>query len=312
VATYSVWNKARPVRRVTWVCGPEPVLAREVVDAHLRGAPPDQCGTLFAGDMPERELWDRVLADPPLGGRRIVVYGAEKLREPENVALAVGPDVADSAYAVFVSAAGDFEREDGALVPHLAALQASRAGQLIRCCAPSSADARAELVASWWPGSSVVTGQDVLMKSGSLEKSWLACEKARRAGLSPSTVTVAAVCIAEPSGQLADLLMAGTKHRAMAAARRLTREELGAVIGLLAHRLLVAELIADGVKSGMTPREAVADKRVDRFVASRVLPYLPSYTDARIRSCRAVLAGAETAWRNGVSAGVAESLVALW
>jgi len=312
VATYSVWNKSRPVRRVTWVCGPEPVLAREVVAAHLRGAPPDQCTALFAGEVPERELWDQVLADPPLGGRRAVVYGAEKLKDLGNVALAAGPDVADSAYTVFVSAAPDFERDDGALAPHLAVLQASRAGQLIRCCAPSSADARAELVASWWPGASVVTGQDVLAKSGSLEKAWLACEKARRAGLAPGSVTVAAVCIAEPSGQLADLLMAGTKHKAMAAARQLTREELGAVIGLLAHRLFVAELIADGVKSGMTPREAVADKRVDRFVASRVLPHLTAYPDARIRSCRAVLAGAETAWRNGVRAGVAESLVALW
>ena len=300
------------MRRVTWVCGPEPVLVREVVDAHLRGAPPDQCVVLFASEMPEQELWDQVLADPPLGGRRTVVYGAERLKNLGNVALTTGPDVADSSYTVFVSSEPDFEKEEGALAPHLAVLQAARCGQLIRCVEPSSSEARAELVASWWPGASIVTGQDVLARSGSLGKAWLACEKARRAALPPNSTAVAAVCIVEPAGQLADLLMAGTKHKAMAAARQLTREELGAVIGLLAHRLMVAELIADGVKSGMTPREAVADRRVDRFVASRVLPYLPSYTDARIRSCRAVLAGAETAWRNGVRTGVAESLVALW
>jgi hypothetical protein len=167
-------------------------------------------------------------------------------------------------------------------------------------------------VASWWPGASVVTGQDILTRSGSLGKAWLACEKARLAGLEPGTVTVAAVCVTEPAGQLADLVMSGAKHRAMAVAAGLSGEELGQVIGLLAHRLLVTELIADGMQSGLTAREAVTDKRVDRFVASRVLPHLAAYSDARIRACRAVLAGAESAWRRGVRCGVAESLVALW
>jgi hypothetical protein len=309
VATFIQWNRNRSVRRVTWVCGPEPALVREVVAAHQDGSPPDQCVTLFAGEVPEREIWDVVLSDPASGGRRAAVHGAERLKNLANVAQAAGPDAADSAFAVFVSAASDFEREDGALVPHLAALQASRAGQLIRCCEPSSLEDRVALVASWWPGATPTVAHEVLSCSGSLSAAWLACEQARLAGLAPSPQLAAAVCRPEPGGELADLLMAGDKRRAMAVA---ARGDLAPAIGLLASRLATAELIGDGMRAGLAPREAVAEKRIDRFAASRVLPHLAAYGPDRIQACRSILAGAETAWRSGARLGVAESLIALW
>lgn len=312
MASYLQWNRKRPLRRVTWVCGPEDVLVREVVAAHRQGAPPDQCSALFAGEVPERDVWDALLADPPPGGRRVTVYGAEKLKDASNAALLAADPGLEAAYAVFVSADTDFPREGGALVPYLAALQASRAAQLIRCCEPSKTEDKTALVASWWPGATPNFAYDVLMRCGSLERAYQACEQARLTGLEPSRAVAAVVCPAEPGGDFADLLMAGHKRAACAVAGQLSAPDLGAAIGLLAARLTVAEQIGYGVRHGLTPREAATREHVDRFVASRVIPHAGAYAADRIRRCRRALAVAESAWRSGTRAGVAESLIALW
>jgi hypothetical protein len=312
MATYWQWNRKRPLRRVTWVCGPEDVLAREVVAAHREGAPPDQCAALFAGEAPERDVWDALLADPPPGGRRAVVYGAEKLRDASNASLLAADPGLEAAYVVFVAADPDFPRDGGALVPHLAALQASRAAQLIRCCEPSKTEDKTDLVASWWPGATSNFAYDVLARCGSLERAYQACEQARLAGLEPSRAMAAVVCPAEPGGNFADLLMAGNKRGACTAIGQLAAPDLGAAIGLLASRLVAAEQIGYGVRHGLSPREAASREHVDRFVASRVIPHVGAYTADRIRRCRQALALAESAWRGGTRAGVAESLVALW
>jgi hypothetical protein len=312
MSSYIQWNRKRALRKVAWVCGPEAVLVREVVAAHREGAPPDQCTALFAGEVPERDIWDAVLADPLSGGRRITVYGAEKLKSPGTAALLAEDSGLDATCTVFVSASADFEREDGALVPHLAALQAAKAAQLIRCCEPSKVEDRTALVASWWPGATPNFAYDVLARCGSLERAYLACEQARLAGLQPAGSMAAAVCPADPGGELADLLMSGDKRAAMTVAGRVGSTELGAVIGLLASRLAAAEQIREGTSQGLPPREAAARERVDRFVASRVIPYLGAYGADRVRNCRRLLAVAEAAWRSGTRSGVAESLIALW
>ncbi len=213
---------------------------------------------------------------------------------------------------MFVSAGADFAREDGKLVPHLAALQASKAAQLIRACAPSRTEDRTALVASWWPGSTPNFAYDVLARCGSLERAYLACEQARLAGLEPSRQMAAVVCPAEPAGDFADLLMSGSKRAACAAAGQMGTADLGAAIGLLAARLTAVEQIGDGVRHGLHPREAALRERVDRFVASLVIPHVGMYTADRVRRCRRVLATAESAWRSGTRTGVAESLAALW
>jgi hypothetical protein len=312
VSTYLQWSRKKPLRRVTWVCGPEAVLVREVVAAHREGAPPDQCFALFAGEVPELDIWDTLMAGPPPGGRRVTVYGAEKLKDAGNAALLAADPGLEAAYTVFVSADTDFPRDEGKLVPHLAALQAARAAQLVRCCEPSKTEDRTTLVASWWPGATLNFAYDLLTRCGNLERACQACEQARLAGLEPTRAMAAVVCPAEPGGDFADLLMAGRKQAACAAIGQLSAPDLGAAIGLLASRLVAAEQIGHGMRHGLSPREAAAREHVDRFVASRVLPHVGAYNGDRIRRCRRTLAVAETAWRSGVRAGVAESLTALW
>ena len=296
---------------MTWACGPEAFLARDVAAEHRKGTAPDRCLSVFAGDGPEREAWDLLLTPPP-GGRCVTVYGAEKLKHVQNIALLVSDGMPESCCTVFVSAATDFDREDGKLAPHLAALQASRHGQLVRCCEPSKLEDRVSLTASWWPGASRNFAYDVLTRCGSLERVRQACDQAALAGLEPSPAALAAVCPSEEGGELADLIMAGSRKRAMAVAGRTGRGELGAVIGLLAARLSVAEQLSDMTRSGLQVREAVQQMRAERFTAGKVAPHLGSYGDGRVRRCRRLLASLESAWRAGAGDGVAESLIALW
>jgi hypothetical protein len=311
MSSYLQWSRKRTVRRVTWVCGPEPVLVRDVVAAHRDGADPGQCVTLFAGNTPEPEAWDLLLSSPPGGGRRAVVYGAEKLKDLSAVAALAGEDSLATAFVVFVSAAGDFEREAGALAPHLAALQASKAGQLVRCCEPSKAEDRTALVASWWPGASRTLAYDLLTRCGSLERAWHACAQARMAGLRPEARMLAVVCPSEPGGELADLLIAGKRRAAVMVARD-AGAEVAAVIGLLAQRLSAIELISAGVRAGLPAREAASRGRVDRYTAGRVLPHAAAYDAERVSRCRRLLASLESAWKSGARDGVPESLVAGW
>jgi hypothetical protein len=312
MATYLQWSKNRPVRRVTWVCGPEGALVRDVVAAHREDAPPGQCLTVFAGEAPERAVWDLLLSVPPSGGRRVAVYGAEKLAALDRVAMLAEADELATAYVTLVSAAADFERSGGQLAPHLAALQAARSAQLVRCCAPSKAEDQESLVASWWPGASRSLGAAVLARCGSLDRAWLACEQARLADLEPERRMLAVVCPSEPGGELADHLMAGRRAQAMAAATALPRAELGQVTGLLAARLAAAEQVRDAMRDGLDARAAAASRGVDRYLASKVLPHAGLYDPARVRRCRRLLAGIDAAYRAGVPAGAAESLAALW
>jgi hypothetical protein len=312
LATYLQWSRKKTVRPLTWVCGAEHVLAREVVAEHRAGAPPDQCSALFAGEVPERDVWNLLLSVPPPGGRRVTVYGAERLKATGNVTLLATAGELDTAYVTFVSGDDDFARDDGQLAPHLAALQSSRSGQLVRCCAPSSLEDQTALVASWWPGVSLNLAYEVLTRGGGLSGAWLACEQARLAGLDPQPASLAVVCPPDPGGDFTDRLMAGDRAGAAAAARALARGDLGMVIGLLSSRLAAVELVADGTRQGLTPREAASWLKAERFAANRVIPHLARYGPDRVRRCRALLAAADAAWRAGASAGVAESLAALW
>jgi hypothetical protein len=294
------------------VCGPEPVLVRDVVAAHREGAAADQCVALFAGDVPEQDIWNHLLSVPPGGGRRAVVYGAEKLKNTSDMDLLTGEEALATAYVVFVSGDGDFAQEDGALAPHLVTLKSAKSGQMIRCCEPSKLEDRVALVASWWPGASAGFAHDVLARCGSLERAWQACEQARLAGLKPVAPSAAVTCPAEPGGELADHLMAGSRRAAMAAAGRVGPGELGAVIGLLTVRLAAVEQVGAGLRAGLSLHEAVAGQDVSRFVASQVARYARSYDADRVRRCRQRLAQADSAWRSGARDGVAESLVAGW
>lgn len=313
MATYSQWDKRRKLTPLTWVCGAEPALVREVTTAYRAGCPADGTSVLWAGSSSDREVWDTVLSDP-LGAatRLLLIYAAERLKEVEPMAaLAAG---APSGRVVFVSGSPDFAREGDVLAPHLACIQASKYGQMIRCARPGRAEDLVKLVASWWPGSGRNLAAAVLTRcGGDLALARQGCEKATAAGLAPTDSAVAAVCVPGPAASFADPLIAGHKAAAMAAARQAGREITGPAIGLLETRLSVLALIGAALRAGTDPRDLPAKVRgADRFLVRMLAPFTGSYSTDRIARCREVLAVTGAAHRSGATRGVAELLVARW
>ncbi len=298
------------------MCGPEPVLAREVIRAH-REAVSGQRASLFAGEMPERELWDRVLSEPEPGGRLTVVWGAEELREPGNIGVLARADGMDPAFTAFVFGTSEFAREPGEgkqpPAAYVAAVQKCKGGQLVRCCAPSSLADQVALVRSWWPGSTENFAYDVLCRCGGrLGDAWHACDKAVRAKLDPTAAMAAVVCEAQSGGSatvFADYLVAGDRRLAMAEAGKVPPGEVGSVLGLVAARLAALAAIGASRRAGETRR--VPDG-VDRFLYKTLAPHVPAYGPARVSREREVLAAAESGWKDGARTGVLETVAALW
>lgn len=301
------------LRRLAWVCGPEPALVASVLAAYRSRTVRDETAVLFGGDVPDRDIWDLLLSSPP-GERLVIVHAAGKMRDFSPMpALAAG---IEGLTAVFVSAADDFERtETGgkkALVPHLAVIQACRAGQLIRCCAPSRSEDQAALVASWWPGADVILAGQVLSRCGSLTAAAQACGKAARAGLPPHRDSLAAVCEPEPGAAFAEPLISGRKAAAMAAAEQAGRAETGYGLAILASRLTHLAAIHDAQLAGAGPRELAGKTGIGRWLITQLAPYAARYDAARVARCREVLALAEGWHRQGASCGIAQAVVAAW
>jgi hypothetical protein len=316
MATFTQWNRKRPLKRISWVCGAEPVLAGEVVQAYRRAAL-SPAVVLFAGSTPEHEVWDLLLSYPATGGRLVVVYEADKLKAQAGFEVLATAQGLETAYSVFVSSEADFTRtgEDGKgeLVPHLAVLQASRQAQLVRCCAPGKEEDLVQFVVAWWPGAGSNFAFEVLrLCGGSLQAAYWACDKARRAGLEPGPAALAAVCSEPLDENLADRIIAGDKPRAAQAALRAAYEDTGQLIGLLAARLTMLESLAELLREDGDLRDAGRRLQMNPYVLRRLSPHAGLYTAARVSRCREVLAIAESAWRAGASEGVAEAVVALW
>lgn len=316
-ATFSQWNRKRALKPVTWLCGPEAALVSEVLDAYREGTQELPKVSLEAGaGLGDREIWDYILSSPPDGGRRIFVYQAERLRNLDNITLLTQAGW-ELALTVFISGEEDFTRvEDGqrkVLAPPLAAIQASRLGQLIRCCAPAREEDLMGVVASWWPGAGANVAHQVMsLCHGDLLLAREACGKARLAGLEPNYENADLVCQAVPSRSFTDALVSGERAQAMACVTQVRGLDIGKTLGMLSFRLDTLAAVSAGLSRGKDIAELSVKLKVDRYLLRTYIALAPSYPSSRIRKCRELVAVAETSWQAGASAGILETVVALW
>lgn len=320
MATYLQWARTRTLRKVTWVCGPEDVLVGEVVsefrklEAPCRAFHMPRYARGPAEEDDEAVLWDSLLSWPP-GGSLSVVWGAENLRMTGRMA-AVTESVPDLAFTVFISAENDFARVTSGgksqLAPHLAAIQDSRSGQLIRCTAPADEEKLLGLIASWWPGAGLNFARRVWQQSGTtLEAAYHACEIARRAALAPEEGSLEYACCQARHARYADLVIAGQRKEAAEQARQLSGPEVLAALGLLSWRVRVLPELAQHLGRGLDPGE-IARKGIDRLTQRELGPHAAAYGIPRVARCRQLLAMAEDAARSGAGDGVLEAVAALW
>jgi hypothetical protein len=310
MATFSQWQRAGcPVRRVTWVCGPEQVLADDVA-ASVRASLPDADRvTVFAGDGAERDIWAACGVIPPAGQERlVVVHGAQKLRRPgELVPLVKAGKEAAGSYLLLASAEDDFTRDKDGLAPHLAALRDSRSGQLIRCVRPKDDDLL-DWAARCWPGLGRNAAHRLLTRAGGdLAAVRGAGAKAAASGLTDEKY-IDVLCEPRPGEEFAEYLIRGDRAAALAAAPG----SPGAAIGLLDSRLGHLAAIREGQQRQLTDRDIAARLGVPRFLIGKYRDAAQSYGPGRVRRCRELLASADAAWRTGADRGIPEVLAANW
>lgn len=294
--------------RVAWVCGEERMLAHVVTLAYREQLRDAERRAAWV-DVPG--WWDDVLSVPS-GPRLTIVWNAEHLGDLSKLPHLLGDEL-DGSYTVFVSAEHDFRKQDKELVPALAALRDSRHGQIIRCSTPASQEDQAAIVASWWPGAGRNIAAALLEASGgSLTAAWHAADKAVRAGFPCDPSVIPVVCVSRDAEGFADLLTAGNRAAAMAAARTLPQDEAGGVLALLAVRLQLLPLVRDCVERGEDMQSMVRNLKASQLVIARLRAVSPRYGDSRVSRCRELLAIAETAWRSGARDGVLEAVAALW
>src|SRR5215472_14081361 len=131
MSTFSQWQRAGcPVRRITWVCGPEQVLAEDVAAAQLAAASPLGVTRLTAGEVPERDIWDA--CSMPGQDRLVLVRAAERLADPSRLIPLVKAAAREIPALVLASGEDDFPRGKDGLAPHLAAIRDCRYAQMVR------------------------------------------------------------------------------------------------------------------------------------------------------------------------------------
>lgn len=314
MSSFGQWLRAGcPAKPVTWVCGPEQVLADDVVAAVRAALPAADRVVLAAGNDAERDIWAACGVLPPAGqDRLVIVRDAHKLRRPDElVPLVKAGREAAGCWLVLASGDHDFPRgRDGdGLAPHLAAIRDSSRGQMVRCTVPGEENVLLDWVARQWPGLGRNAAHRLLARAGGdLAAVRDAGAKARASGLAEEKY-IDVLCAPRPGEEFAELLLRGDRAGALAAARD---TPAGAVIGLLDFRLGTLAAIREGQQRQFQARDMTARLGVSRFLLARYRDIAPQYGPGRVRRCRELLAAADSACRSGADRGVAEVLAASW
>jgi hypothetical protein len=310
MATYAQWARSRQVRRVMWVCGPEPALRSEVTAAARQGA--GEVSVFFAGADSEAAVWAAAgqLSEEP---RTVVVHDAQRLRRWDQLtAILAAPELA-AARLVLVSPDDDFPHAGGVLAAHAAEIRDSRAGSLIRCVAPRGDDLAA-WVAAAVPGTGKVAAHALVTRAGGdiTALKW-ACEKLQRARLELTASWAAALAPEHPAEDFADSLVLGSRRAALLAAGLTRGGDAGAAIGLLDSRLDTLARLREAAARKLAPRDISIKYGIGHYLLRRYAGVAGAYGPARVRRCRSLLAFADDAWRAGApEQAVLECVAAAW
>jgi DNA polymerase III delta subunit len=313
MATFTQWDKSRPLRRVTFLAGPEEVLVREVSDHFAASVPASLKATYWAepGEQ-EQALWNYLVSFPPSGGRLTYVFNAENLKHWDVAQSLLEPGF-DLSYVVFQFNASDFPRQDKKLPEYLIPFQNSRNAQFVRCSAPAKEEDTLKLITKWWPDAGMNLASSVFRRcDGELDLIYSACKKAQRAGLPATEEAASLVCESLLSHDFADLVLEGDKILAFQDAENLDHSEVGGVLGLLASRLQLLAQLHSARMRNLSQQETAASMKLSFFIVKKYWDTAQQYAPSRIHDCEKVLAMAESAWRRGAKEGIPHAVAALW
>lgn len=316
MSSFGQWTKSfasRGPARVTWVCGTERVLVRDVIAAVSTAVDPDETETWTAGRERERDIWASVMAVPFTERRLVIVSEAGKVRDWEKLRTWLAEKfVMRGVHLVFSSSEADFPKDaDGKLAQPCTWLRDSTAGQVVRCM-PLEPDDAVTWACRQSPGLTTQQARYLLDRaSGSLAEVRTVLDKARRSDLRITDMALELLC-SEMPGDFADKLICGDRKGAMLAAETLGESGLGWSLGVLASRLDTLAALHRAAMDNTSRRDVVGRMGVPAFLAQKYARVARDYGEQRVARCWGALAVVEDAYRSGSAEGAAEVLVATW
>lgn len=303
-------------KRITWVCGNQPVLVEEVVDTVRAALKPSDLDyhSFAAGSDPDRDIWAAANQHPlqPGANRLVLIRRAEKIASWGSLETwLAGTRHLPTTYLVFVAAEDDFpyryvDGKRAGLKPHVELIKAR--GRIVRCAPPNEADAVA------WVRRRAPLDPDMarylLQRSGgNLSTVAAACAKIALFNTSPGTGAIDALCAEAPNDTFVDSLLAMRKRDALLAADSLPERDYTKTIALLDTRLDLLASLWRATRAGLSAREVQGHPP---FLVRQYMPVAKLYEPRRCEYARRVLAVLDNALRSGARTGVIEALVALW
>lgn len=296
---------------MTWVCGPERTLAREVFESVALRVRPDFTERYAAGRDREPDIWEAVLSSLSRQQRVVMVSSAGRLKNWSHLRAWLD-DRPAGIHLVFMASEDDFPRDgDGQLEVPAAWLRDSSLGQIVRCTALAPEDAVA-WACGRLPGLSSQQAAYLLERaSGSLAEVSTVLAKARVLGGQLNHAALDLLC-SELPGDFADKLILGDRKGALLAAETMEEDSLGYSIGLLASRLETLGTLHRAAMDNISRRDVVGKLGVPAFLAQRYAGIARDYGEQRVARSWLALAVAEDAYRSGTAAGAAEVLAVSW
>lgn len=319
MGTYTQFHtaaRAGDFRRVTWICGDQPVLIEEVIDTirdHLRPSELDRL-TLHSGPTFDRDVWataNQHLLNPG-SNRMILIRDADRLTRWDQLTLwLTRTRQLPGVYLVFVSNDTDLPASNvngrKTLKPHIAQIKAPR-GSLVRCTLPTEADTLA-----WIRRRATMddhTARYLLTRTGgNLTAAAAVCAKLNLFDTTAGKASIDALVNETPAADLADSLIAADRRRALLAADRVTERDLHRLIALLDSRLDLLQQLHRNLAQGSSWRD---NQGINPYLVRQYQPYARDYDPRTCARRRRVLAVIDDAIRNGAHIGLVEALIALW
>lgn len=309
MGTYAQWRTAHDagkLARVTWICGDQPVLIEEVIDAikdKLKVAVTDYV-SLSGSD--ETSVWAAAnqYSLTRDANRMVLVRDADKLKRFEQLAqwgarCAAQPGV----YLVFVSSEKDKKKQ-----PNVIAELKTKA-RLVRCVEPNEDDALA-WVRRRAPLDEPVARYLLERTGGNLSQAAAVCAKLALFDARAGTATINALADETPRNEFTDNLIAIDRRKAMLSLNQLAYgQQYFQIIGALESHLGTLEKIHRIQIAGRSWREATG---VNPYLLRKFLPHSRHYSPADCDRRYRLLARISEALHAGNRIGPMEVLVALW
>lgn len=313
MASFHQWRRLfeqeNEIKRLTYLVGPERLLAEEILDAIRKAVNPHDLDYAYmsAASVKDRDIYSQLNQYPldPLRKRLVVVRECDKIKKWDQLTEWLLSRHIPQTVAVFI----DSRLEVDTTTPHME--RVVKSGRLVKCGPLNEEDALLYIHAKCEITSSAA--KLLWQRTGSNLR--LAADVAKKATLFRGTADERVVMMLTelaPADDFLEALLRMDKATALNAIAAVPEDEISRIIGSLDYRLGLLHHMHSAMQRNQSIRELVSSTRISPFLVKQMLPYVKYYDRSKIRSCVDVLAFADTNFQNGARIGLLETVTATW